>query len=150
MLSNEAIVPTIEEIKKLDITDIASMNNLAYVFKDSLSQYVRIDPFTFTDPYTQSDPLFENNPDDLKYFVIVDKENVKRIVSIVMIKTIYLDKIPLDKIVDNFLKVEVSRQVSKELKLELMPKERNNFYALRINGKIIGYAMFAFQICGQH
>ena len=134
----------------LDVIDIASMNNLAYIFKDSLSKYVKIDPFTFIDPFTLSDPLFENKPDDLKYFLISDKENAKRIVSIVIIKTIHLDKLPLDKITNSFLTFEISRQIGKELKIELMPKEVHNFYSLRINGEVIGYAMFAFQICGQH
>ncbi len=150
MLANDAVIPTTDEIRNLDVIDIASMNNLAYIFKDSLSKYVKIDPFTFIDPFTLSDPLFENKPDDLKYFLISDKENAKRIVSIVIIKTIHLDKLPLDKITNSFLTFEISRQIGKELKIELMPKEVHNFYSLRINGEVIGYAMFAFQICGQH
>lgn len=149
MLANDAVIPTLDEIKNLDVIDMASMNNLAYIFKDSLSKYVKIDPFTFIDPFTLSDPLFENKPDDLKYFLVLDKENAKRLVSIVIIKNIYFDKLPLDKITNSFLTFEISRQVSKELKTELMPKEVHNFYPLRINGVIIGYAMFAFQICGQ-
>jgi hypothetical protein len=32
----------------------------------------------------------------------------------------------------------------------MMPKDTNNFYPFRRLGKITGYIMFAFQICGLH
>jgi hypothetical protein len=31
-----------------------------------------------------------------------------------------------------------------------MPKDTNNFYPYRNSGRVIGYIMFAFQICGKH
>jgi hypothetical protein len=36
------------------------------------------------------------------------------------------------------------------LKYELMPKDTNNFYPYRNSGRVVGYIMFAFQICGKH
>jgi hypothetical protein len=32
----------------------------------------------------------------------------------------------------------------------MMPKDTNNFYPYRRAGRIAGYIMFAFQICGLH
>jgi hypothetical protein len=50
---------------------------------------------------------------------------------------------------ERLVKMAVSKQDALAIKHELMPKETNNFYPYRRDGKIMGYLMFAFQICGQ-
>ena len=46
--------------------------------------------------------------------------------------------------------LDTSPERANEIKEELMPKDTNNFYPFRRLGKITGYIMFAFQICGLH
>ena len=66
MLASPAKLPTREDIKKLTVTDIAIMNELAYFLRDSLKKYISIDPFTALDPF--------GNEDDYTYSIIVDIE----------------------------------------------------------------------------
>jgi hypothetical protein len=44
--------------------------------------------------------------------------------------------------------LDISHEQANEIKEELMPKDTNNFYPFRKDGKIVGYIMFAYQICG--
>ena len=44
--------------------------------------------------------------------------------------------------------LEIKPEQANKIKEELMPKDINNFYPFRQDGKIIGYIMFAYQICG--
>ena len=145
MLSSEVQSLKPESIKSLDIGDIAIMNQLAYSFKDEFIKYAKIDSFTSPDPFKNENP---NN-----YLVVVDRENIDRIVSIIIIMPNYLDnsKIPLEKINNDRLKIiQIPKEKALLLKYEMMPKDTNNFYQFRKDSTVIGYIMFAFQICGQH
>ena len=145
MLSSKAEFPKPESIKSLDIGDIAIMNQLAYSFKDEFIKYVKIDSFTSPDPFKNENPN--------TYLIVVDKENIDRIVA--MITIIRNDsnntKIPLEKINNDRLKIiQIPKEKALLLKYEMMPKDTNNFYQFRKDSIVIGYIMFAFQICGQH
>lgn len=145
MLSSKAQFPNPESIKALDIGDIAIMNQLAYSFKDEFIKYAKIDSFTSPDPFKNENPN--------TYLIVVDKENIDRIVA--MITIIRNDsnntKIPLEKINNDRLKIiQIPKEKALLLKYEMMPKDTNNFYQFRKDSIVIGYIMFAFQICGQH
>lgn len=144
MLSSEIQSPKIESIKSFNMADIAIMSQLAYSFKDEFQKYVKIDSFT-SDPFNKEDA---NN-----YLIIVDRENIDRIISMIIIRNdSYNSRIPLEKIMNDRLKIiQISKEKALLLKNEMMPKETNNFYQFRKeDGRVIGYIMFAFQICGQH
>jgi hypothetical protein len=133
--------PALEEIRKLTITDIAIMTGLADSFRDSLKKYMHIDPFTMPDPFTDKD--------DYDYFVIADKRQLNWIVAMIAINKDLLPHVPWDNIVGAHLIIlPISKQNAVELKYEMMPKDTNNFYPFRRLGRITGYIMFAFQICG--
>ncbi|HZC20020.1 MAG TPA: hypothetical protein VE223_00090, partial [Nitrososphaeraceae archaeon] len=70
--------PTIEEIKKLSVTDIVTMGALAGSLRDQLEKYIEIDPYTMPDPFSDKD--------DCNYSVIVDREGPHRIVAMIAIK----------------------------------------------------------------
>lgn len=145
MLSSKAEFPKPESIKSLDIGDIAIMNQLAYSFKDEFIKYAKIDSFTSPDPFKNE------NPDT--YLIVVDRENIDRIVAMIIIINNDLDnsKIPLEKINNDRLKIiQIPKEKALLLKYEMMPKDTNNFYQFRKDSIVIGYIMFAFQICGQH
>lgn len=145
MLSSKAEFPKPESIKSLDIGDIAIMNQLAYSFKDEFIKYAKIDSFTSPDPFKNE------NPDT--YLILVDRENIERIVAMIIIIHNDLDnsKIPLEKIKNDRLKIiQIPKEKALLLKYEMMPKDTNNFYQFRKDSIVIGYIMFAFQICGQH
>ena len=135
--------PALEEIQKLTIIDIAIMTGLADSFRDSLKKYIHIDPFTMPDPFTDKD--------DYDYFVIADKRQLNWIVAMIAINKDLLPHVPWDNIVGAHLIIlPISKQNAVELKYEMMPKDTNNFYPFRRLGRITGYIMFAFQICGLH
>ena len=145
MLSSEVQSLKPESIKSLDIGDIAIMNQLAYSFKDEFIKYAKIDSFTSPDPFKNE------NPDT--YLIVVDRENIDRIVAMIIIIRNDLDnsKIPLEKIKNDRLKIiQIPKEKALLLKYEMMPKDTNNFYQFRKDSIVIGYIMFAFQICGQH
>jgi hypothetical protein len=143
VLSSEIQSPKIESIKSFDIADIAIMSQLAYSFKDEFLKYAKVDSFTSPDPFT--------NEDGNIYLVIFDRENIDRIVSMIIIHNdSHNSRIPLEKIMNDRLKIiQISKEKALLLKNEMMPKDTNNFYQFRKDGKVIGYIMFAFQICGQ-
>lgn len=145
MLSSKVESPKPESIKSLDIGDIAIMNQLAYSFKDEFIKYAKIDSFTSPDPFKNE------NPDT--YLIVVYRENIDRIVAMIIIINNDLDnsKIPLEKINNDRLKIiQIPKEKALLLKYEMMPKDTNNFYQFRKDSIVIGYIMFAFQICGQH
>jgi len=134
--------PALEEVRQLTVTDMAIMAGLADSFRDSLKRYIQIDPFTMPDPFTDKD--------DYYYFVIADKRQMNRIVALIAINK-DLSQIPWDNILGiHLIILPISKQNAVELKYEMMPKDTNNFYPFRYSGKIAGYIMFAFQICGLH
>jgi hypothetical protein len=144
VLSSEIQSPKIESIKSFDIADIAIMSQLAYSFKDEFQKYFKVDSFTSPDPF--------NNEDGNIYLVIVDRENIDRIISMIILRNDSYNSIPLEKIMNDRLKIiQISKEKALSLKNEMMPKDTNNFYQFRKeDGRIIGYIMFAFQICGQN
>jgi len=144
VLSSEIQSPKIESIKSFDIADIAIMSQLAYSFKDEFQKYFKVDSFTSPDPF--------NNEDGNIYLVIVDRENIDRIISMIIIRNDSYNSIPLEKIMNDRLKIiQISKEKALSLKNEMMPKDTNNFYQFRKeDGRVIGYIMFAFQICGQN
>lgn len=144
MLSSEIQFPKIESIKSFNMADIAIMSQLAYSFKDEFQKYVKVDSFT-SDPFNKEDANI--------YLITVDRENIDRIISmIIILNDSYNSRIPLEKIMNDRLKIiQISKEKALLLKNEMMPKDTNNFYQFRKeDGRVIGYIMFAFQICGQH
>lgn len=145
MLSSEVQSSKIESIKSWDIADIAIMGQLAYSFRNEFLKYAKVDSFTSPDPF--------KNEDGNIYLIIVDRENIDRIISMIIIRNdFYNSRIPLEKIMNERLKIiQVSKEKALLLKNEMMPKDTNNFYQVRNeDGRVIGYIMFAFQICGQN
>lgn len=144
MLSSEIQSSQIESIKSFNIADIAIMSQLAYSFRDEFLKYAKVDSFTSPDPF--------KNEDGNIYLIIVDRESIDRIISIIIIQNdFYNSRIPLEKIMNDRLKIiQVSKEKALLLKKEMMPKDTNNFYQFRKDGTVIGYIMFAFQICGQN
>jgi hypothetical protein len=135
--------PTTEEIKKLTITDIAIMSGLADSFRDNLKKDIEIDPYTTSDPFGEKD--------DYDYFVVLDSEDPKRIVSMIVANKDPLHQLPWNNILNKrLIKLPISKEDAVALKYELMPKDTNNFYPYRNSGRVVGYIMFAFQICGKH
>jgi hypothetical protein len=144
VLSSEIQSPKIESIKSFNMADIAIMSQFAYSFKDEFQKYVKVDSFT-SDPFNKEDANI--------YLIIVDRENIDRIISMIIIRNdSYNSRIPLEKIMNDRLKIiQISKEKALLLKNEMMPKDTNNFYQFRKeDGRVIGYIMFAFQICGQH
>jgi hypothetical protein len=142
MLATSIKLPTTEEIKKLSLADIAISGSLADEFRDRLREYVHIDPYCVPDPFTDKD--------DCNYSIILDRENLNRIVALLANKKGTLPQLPWSAILDDRLvKVSVSKEDALAIKHALMPKETNNFYPFRRNGITTGYITFAFQICGQ-
>ena len=143
MLSSEITPPSSTSLKTLDISDIAIMNELSYSLRDKILESFNIDPFTTPDPF--------DHGDDLIYNVLIDKENPNRIIAII---TTF--KNLGEQTFDRYLKlhrlqeIKITQEKAKELKYQLMPKNTNNFYSIRQDGRIFGYIMFAFQICGQN
>jgi hypothetical protein len=133
--------PTIEEVKKLGTTDIAIMTALSYSIRAKLRRYVQIDPYTVPDPFGERD--------DFEYSVIVDEEFPARIIAMIVRVKNPSSEIPWKDILeDRLAMIKVSKSDALQLKSELMPKDTNNFYPYRRSGKIVGYTMFTFQICG--
>jgi len=135
--------PSIENVRRLSMSDIAIMTNLSDELRDRFRQYVHLDPYCLPDPFGEKD--------DYTYFVVLDRENLNRVVAMFAnSKKDSLPQLPWSTIMgERLAKVSMSKQDAQALKRELMPKETNNFYPYRRNGKIVGYVMFAFQICGQ-
>jgi hypothetical protein len=145
VLSSEIQSPKIESIKSFNMADLAIMSQFAYSFKDEFQKYVKVDSFTSPDPFNKEDANI--------YLIIVDRENIDRIISMIIIRNdSYNSRIPLEKIMNDRLKIiQISKEKALLLKNEMMPKDTNNFYQFRKeDGMVIGYIMFAFQICGQN
>jgi hypothetical protein len=134
--------PSIEMIRKLSVADIAIAAGLADELRDRFREYAQLDPYCVPDPFSDKD--------DCTYFVVLDRENLNRVVAMFANKKDSMPQLPWSAILgERLAKVSISRQDALALKRELMPKETNNFYPYRRNGRIVGYVMFAFQICGQ-
>jgi len=133
--------PSIEGIRKLSVVDIAIAAGLAYELRDRFREHVHLDPYCLPDPF--------GDKDDYTYFVVLDRDNLNRVMGMFANKKDSLPQLPWSAIQgERLAKVSISKQDALALKRELMPKETNNFYPYRRNGRIVGYVMFAFQICG--
>jgi hypothetical protein len=156
--------PTREEVRKLTMLDFAIMNGLAASLRNILKKYIQIDPYTMPDPFGPEDEynysviLDREEPrrvvamikDEYNYSVILDREEPRRVVAMIASKLESLPQLPWDDILgDRLIRLSLSRSDANALKNELMPKDTNNFYQYRRSGKVNGYIMFAFQICGQ-
>jgi hypothetical protein len=142
VLATSIRLPTPEEIKKLSLADIAIAAVLADEFRDRLREYIHIDSYCLPDPFAPED--------DYNYSVIFDRDNTNRIVAMLANKKENIPQLPWPDILgEQLVKVTVSKKDALAIKHELMPKETNNFYPYRRNSRIMGYLMFAFQICGQ-
>ena len=134
--------PSIEMIRKLSVADVAIAAGLADELRDRFREYAHVDPYCVPDPFSDKD--------DCTYFVVLDRENLNRVVAMFANKKDSMPQLPWSAILgERLAKVSISKQDALALKRELMPKETNNFYPYRRNGRIGGYIMFAFQICGQ-
>lgn len=144
MLSTTEIkYPSPNQMKTLTLTDLVIMNKLSVSLREQIKKYVDIDPFTTHDPFQEND--------DYEYSVILDKTNTNRVISIIATKKEFNPQLPWDSILANLLtRLPISKTQASALKYELMPKDTNNFYPFRQSTKIVGYIMFAFQICGLH
>ncbi|TLY09966.1 MAG: hypothetical protein E6K85_04795 [Thaumarchaeota archaeon] len=132
---------SIEGIRKLSVADIAITADLAYELRDRFREHVHLDPYCLPDPF--------GDKDDYTYFVVLDRDNLNRVVAMFANKKDSLPQLPWSTILgERLAKVSISKQDALALKRELMPKETNNFYPYRRNDRIVGYVMFAFQICG--
>ena len=136
-------IPTIDQIKTLNLDDLAIMNELSISFRKKLLKYINIDPFTSKDPFGEND--------DYNYYIILDTSKLQRVVSIIAEDKNDSNQLPWDIILENKLsRLQISKNDASALKYELMPKDTNNFYSYRKSTRIAGYIMFAFQVCGLH
>jgi hypothetical protein len=164
MLAASLKPPTCEEVRKLSMLDIAVMNGLADFLRNILKKYIQIDPYTMPDPFGSEDEynysviLDRQQPrrvvamikDEYNYSVILDRQQPRRVVAMIASKLESLPQLPWDDILgDRFIRLSLSKTDANAIKNELMPKDTNNFYQFRRSGKVNGYIMFAFQICGQ-
>jgi hypothetical protein len=164
MLAASLKPPTREDVRKLTMPDIAIMNGLADSFRNTLKKYIQIDPYTMPDPFGSEDEynysviLDRQEPrrvvamikDEYNYSVILDRQEPRRVVAMFASKLESLPQLPWGDILgDRLIRLSLSRSDANALKNELMPKDTNNFYQYRRSGKVNGYIMFAFQICGQ-
>jgi hypothetical protein len=98
VLSSEIQSPKIESIKSFNMADLAIMSQFAYSFKDEFQKYVKVDSFTSPDPFNKEDANI--------YLIIVDRENIDRIISMIIIRNdSYNSRIPLEKIMNDRLKI---------------------------------------------
>lgn len=143
MLATAINPPTLEEIKKLTMFDVAIMSGLADSLRNTLKEYIRIDPYTMADPF--------GSDDEFNYSMILDKGEPTRVVAMIISKLGPSPNLPWQSILGNELvRLSLSKASARELKNGLMPKDTNNFYQFRKDGKVSGFIMFAFQICGQN
>lgn len=142
MLVTPVTLPTVQDLRMLSGSDLAIMSTLSDTFRQNLQVYVNIDPFTTTDPF--------DDQDDLNYYVVVDRNKPSRLVSLIAIKKDPLPQLSWSNILgDSLAKLMIPKPEAYILKSEIMPKDTNNFYTYRRFGKVSGYVMFAFQICGR-
>lgn len=142
MLATSIRLPTAEEVKRLSVTDITIAAGLAHTMRQRFNQFVHVDHYCLPDPFAKED--------DYSYSIVLDKENPNRVVAILASSKDSLPQLPWSTILeDRLVKLPISKDDASTLKYELMPKLTNNFYPYRRNGRIAGYVMFAFQICGQ-
>ena len=142
MLSTtEVQLPDPNQLKTLTLTDLVIMNKLSVSFREQIKKHIDIDPFTTEDPFKEND--------DCEYSVILDKTDTKRVICMVVAKKEPPVQLPWEILLGNQLvHLRLSKTDAASIKYQLMPKDTNNFYPFRKSTRIVGYIMFAFQICG--
>jgi hypothetical protein len=142
MLSTtEAQSPDPNQLKTLTLTDLVIMNKLSVSFREQIKKHIDIDPFTTEDPFKEND--------DCEYSVILDKTDTKRVICMVVAKKEPPVQLPWEILLgDQLVHLTISKTDAASIKYQLMPKDTNNFYPFRKSTRIVGYIMFAFQICG--
>ena len=135
-------VHLIGDVENLELSDLIIMASISYDFDNRLKYFFERDAFTVPDPFT--------DPRDYLYYLFVDKNDYHNIISMIVIgKDVSIKKDTWDKIKgDDIAMLEVKPEQANEIKKRLMPKNTNNFYPFRKDEKIIGYIMYAYQICG--
>jgi hypothetical protein len=137
----ETKLPTLEDLRNLSGSDLAVMSKMAVDLKGRLKKYVAIDPYTARDPF--------EDRDQFSYSIILDRQHVKRVISIIASEKGSVPQLPWNEILrDTYIRLPTSKEEAKGIKHELMPKDTNNFFAYRRSTKVTGYVMFASQICG--
>jgi hypothetical protein len=127
--------------KDLSVLDYSLMSFMSYELKKRLSAYFKIDSFTMPDPF----PI----KDGFNYFIVVDKSNTNRVISLVAIKS-DMDIAPWDSVLGrDMLRVDSPPEDILSLKEELLPKDNDNFYPIRKDSSVVGSIAFAFEICGK-
>ncbi len=127
--------------KDLSVLDFSLMSFMSYELKKRLSAYFKIDSFTMPDPF----PI----KDGFNYFIVVDKSNTNRVISLVAIKS-DMDIALWDAVLGrDMLRVDSPPEDILSLKEELLPKDNENFYPIRKDSSVIGSIAFAFEICGK-
>jgi hypothetical protein len=142
MLSTvETKLPTLEELRNLTMSDLAVMSKSAVDFKERLKKYVAIDPYTARDPF--------EDQDQFSYSIILDRQHVKRVISIIASEKGSVPQLPWNEILkDTCIRLPTPKEEARTIKHQLMPKDTNNFYPYRRSTKVAGYVMLASQICG--
>ena len=142
MLSTtEAQSPDPNQLKTLTLTDLVIMNKLSVSLREQIKKHIDIDPFTTEDPFKEND--------DCEYSVILDKTDTKRVICMVVAKKEPPVQLPWEILLgDQLVHLTISKTDAASIKYQLMPKDTNNFYPFRKSTRIVGYIMFAFQICG--
>jgi hypothetical protein len=125
----------------LSVLDFSLMSFMSYELKKRLSAYFKIDSFTMPDPF----PI----KDGFNYFIVVDKSNTNRVISLVAIKS-DMDIALWDAVLGrDMLRVDSPPEDILSLKEELLPKDNDNFYPIRKDSSVVGSIAFAFEICGK-
>ena len=120
MLATSIKLPTSEDIKKLSLADIAIAAGLADEFRDRLREYVHIDPYCLPDPFTDKD--------DCNYSVILDRENLNRIVALLANKKGALPQLPWPTILgERLVKLSTSKQDALAIKRSLCQRKPTTF-----------------------
>jgi hypothetical protein len=127
--------------KDLSVLDFSLMSFMSYELKKRLSAYFKVDSFTMPDPFPVKDGF--------NYFIVVDKSNTNRVISLVAIKS-DVDTALWDAVLGrDMLRVDSPPEDILSLKLELLPKDTDNFYPIRKDSSVVGSIAFAFEICGK-
>jgi len=136
-----SIVASREDLKNLELSDLVIMASMSYDFDKSFKYFFERDAFTSLDPF--------KDPENYLYYLFVEKNNHSHIISMVIIrKNASIEKNIWYKIMGNdMVMLDLSHEQANEIKGELMPKDTNNFYPFRKDGKIVGCIMFTYQIC---
>ena len=142
MLATSVRVPTVEEVRSLSISDLAIASSVAEALRERLREFVQVDAFCVDDPFDEKD--------DFSYSVVLDRQNPNRVIAMIASKRDSLPQLPWSTMLgQRLVKVSISKEEAFAIKREMMPKETNNFYPYRRGGKISGFMMFSFQVCGQ-